>query len=40
MGEIAPKSNYYYKVGENLKGDIDLDIKATAGFNVSVVVVK
>ena len=40
MRKIAPKSNYYYKVGENLKGDIDLDIKDTAGFNVSVVVVK
>ena len=40
MGQVAPKSNYYYKVGENLKGDIDVDISDTAGLNVSVVVVK
>lgn len=40
MGEVKPKSNYYYKVGENLQGDIDLDILETTGLNVSVVVVK
>ncbi len=40
MGQVDPKSNYYYKVGENLKGDIDVDISDTAGLNVSVVVVK
>ena len=40
MGQVTPKSNYYYKVGENLKGDIDVEILDTAGLNVSVVVVK
>ncbi len=40
MGQVSPKSNYYYKVGENLKGDIDVDISDTAGLNISVVVVK
>ncbi len=40
MGQISPKSNYYYKVGENLTGDIDVDIVDTTGLNVSVVVVK
>jgi hypothetical protein len=40
MGQVAPKSNYYYKVGEKLKGDIDVEILDTAGLNVSVVVVK
>jgi len=40
MGKVAPKSNYYYKVGENLKGDIHVDILGTTGLNVSVVVVK
>jgi len=40
MGQIAPHSNYYYKVGENLRGDVDVEILNTAGLNVSVVVVK
>ncbi len=40
MGQVSPKSNYYYKVGENLKGDIDVNISQTTGLNVSVVVVK
>jgi len=40
MEKIAPKSNYYYKVGENLRGDINLNILDTTGLNVSVVVVK
>jgi hypothetical protein len=40
MGKISSHSNYYYKVGENLKGDIDVDISGTTGLNVSVVVVK
>jgi hypothetical protein len=40
MGKISPHANYYYKVGENLRGDVDVDISGTAGLNVSVVVVK
>jgi hypothetical protein len=40
MSQIAPHSNYYYKVGENLKGDVDVEILGTRGLNVSVVVVK
>lgn len=40
MGKVAPKSNFYYKVGENLKGNVNLDISDTTGLNVSVVVVK
>lgn len=40
MGQVAPKSNYYYKVGEKLKGDVNIDISKTAGLNVSVVVEK
>ena len=40
MSQISPSSNYYYKVGENLKGDVDVEILGTTGLNVSVVVVK
>jgi len=40
MGQVSPQSNYYYKVGENLKGTIDLDILNSRSLNVSVVVVK
>ena len=40
MGQVSPKANYYYKVGENLKGDINVDISDITGLNVSVVIVK
>jgi hypothetical protein len=40
IGRVSSHTNYYYKVGEDLSGDVDVDILGTAGLNVSVVVVK
>jgi hypothetical protein len=40
MGQIVPNGNYYYKVGENLTGDIDVEVSDIDGLNVSIVVVK
>jgi len=40
MGKIAPNANFYYKVGEQIKGNINLDISNIKGLKASIVVVK
>jgi len=40
MSSVNPKANYYYKVGENLTGDVMVTIEDTAELNVSIVIVK
>lgn len=40
MGTVNPKGNYFYKVGENLNGDVIINLGDTTNLTTSVVVVK
>ncbi|MBU1669083.1 hypothetical protein KKC13_11745 [bacterium] len=40
MGTVSAKGSYFYKVGENLTGDVVIDIGDTSNLTASVVVVK